>query len=538
MQPNRRFSIYLPIAFALVLITGIVLGYYLMRISFALNHPMLKMGVSKGTVNELIRYIDQNYVDTVSPERLQREAIDGMLLSLDPHSQYIPASEFHDANDPLMGNFDGIGVQFRIERDTVMVVNTVPGGPSEKLGILAGDRIVKVDGKNFANIKVTNEQVMKSLKGPKGTKVKVSIFRRGLKNLIDFTITRAAIPTWSIDASYAVDRNTGYIKLSKFSATTHDELVDAMKKLKEQGVNRLILDLRGNSGGYLNEAIAVADEFLTDGKMIVYTKGLHRPRQEAKATSEGEWDELPVTVLIDEGSASASEIVAGAIQDNDRGTIVGRRSFGKGLVQEQMNLSDGSALRLTVARYYTPTGRCIQKPYTKGAEDYYMEYYHRFEDGELENADSVKMIDSLKYKTPKGKVVYGGGGIMPDVFIPIEKNAALKFFNESSNKGILYQFAFDYTDTHRSELKRFKDAQTFEKGFSITPAMYSEYVAYAESKGIHADQAGIQASQGRIKDLLTAFIARNLFDDKGFYPIYLRTDPGFLKAIQVVEKSK
>jgi carboxyl-terminal processing protease len=536
MQQNRRSFIYLPIAFAMVLALGIILGYYLLRVSFVVNHPLLKMGAGKGTINELIRYIDQNYVDTINPETLQKEAIDGMLLSLDPHSLYIPASDFHEANDPLMGNFDGIGVQFRIERDTVMVINTVPGGPSEKLGILAGDRIVKVDDKNVANIKITNEMVMKGLKGPKGTKVKVSIFRRGLKKLIDFTITRAAIPTWSVDISYAVNKNTGYIKLSKFSATTHEELVTALQQLKNEGVNRLIFDLRGNSGGYLNEAIAVADEFLPSGKLIVYTQGLHRPKQKATSTSEGEWDDLPVTVLIDEGSASASEIVAGAIQDNDRGEIIGRRSFGKGLVQEQISLSDGSALRLTVARYYTPTGRCIQKPYTKGAEEYYMEYYHRYEDGEMESADSVKMVDSLKYKTPGGKTVYGGGGIMPDIFIPLERGAEYKFYNESFSKGIIYQFAFDYTDQHRAEFKRFADVKAYDKGFSITPALYSEYIAYASKNGINATAQDAASSSKRLSELMKAFIARNLFDDKGFYPIYLRSDKGFLRAVQEIGK--
>jgi carboxyl-terminal processing protease len=536
MQSNRRSFIYLPIAFAVVLALGIVLGYYLLRVSFVMNHPMLKMGAGKGTINELIRYIDQNYVDTVNPENLQKEAIDGMLLSLDPHSMYIPASEFHDANDPLMGNFDGIGVQFRIERDTVMVVNTVAGGPSEKLGILAGDRIVKVDDKNIANIKITNELVMKKLKGPKGTKVKVSIFRRGLKKLIDFTITRDVIPTWSVDISYAVAKNIGYVKLSKFSATTHDELVEALKKLKKEGVSKLILDLRGNSGGYLNEAIAVADEFLTSGKLIVYTKGEHRPKQVATATSAGEWDNLPVIVLIDENSASASEIVAGAIQDNDRGEIIGRRSFGKGLVQEQLNLSDGSALRLTVARYYTPTGRCIQKPYTKGAEDYYMEYYHRYEDGEMESADSIKMNDSLKYKTPGGKTVYGGGGIMPDIFVPLERGVAFKFYNESFSKGIIYQFAFDYTDQHRSDFKKYADPKAFDHSFSVTPALYSEYVAYAQKNGIVATPQETAASAEHLCDLMKAFIARNLFDDAGFYPIYLRTDKAFQKAVLELSK--
>lgn len=536
MASNRRPYIYFPIAFALVLIVGIFLGYNLVKITYSFQHPFLKMGAGKNTLAELIRYIDQNYVDSVDAETLHQEAIAGMLLSLDPHSQFIPASDFHDANDPLLGNFDGIGVQFRIERDTVMVINTVAGGPSEKLGILAGDRIVKVDGNNIANIRITNEQVMKKLKGPKGTKVTVTIFRRGLKKLIDFTITRDQIPTWSVDVAYPVTKNTGYIKLSKFSATTHDELVKVLQEFRNTGVNKLILDLRGNSGGYLNEAIAVADEFLPDGKMIVYTQGLHRPKQTATSTSRGEWDDLPVAILIDEGSASASEIVAGAIQDNDRGTIIGRRSFGKGLVQEQVNLSDGSALRLTVARYYTPTGRCIQKPYTNGKEEYFMEYYHRFEDGELDNADSIKMIDSLKYRTPGGKIVYGGGGIMPDIFIPIERGNEYKFYNESVNKGILLQYAFDYTDQHRPELKRFADEKQFDAGFFITPAILNDYVQFAGKNGITGTAGEVESSSNRIKDLMKAYIARNLFDEKGFYPIFLRTDKGFRQALEVLGK--
>lgn len=536
MNNFRRLNIYLPIAFALTLAAGLLLGYYLMRASFVSNHAFLFDKRAGNSVGQIIQYIKQNYVDTVNAEQLNEEAIKGMLLSLDPHSQFIPASDFHDATDPLMGKFDGIGVQFRIEYDTIIVMNTVPGGPSEKLGIRGGDRIVQVDGKNVANIKITNEQVMKLLKGPKGTKVKVGIKRKGERKLIDFTIVRDAIPTWSIDISYPFSKDAGYIKLSKFSATTHDELAEALKKLKEQGIRKVILDLRGNSGGFLNEAITVSDEFLPAKKLIVYTEGLNRPKQSAYATSEGEWDDLPVVVLIDEGSASASEIVAGAIQDNDRGMVIGRRSFGKGLVQEQLNLNDGSALRLTVARYYTPTGRCIQKPYSAGADDYYMEYYHRFEDGELENADSIKLNDSLKYKTPGGKVVYGGGGIMPDVFIPVERDSSLAFFNESANKGLLYQFAFDYSDRHRNELMKFKDWNSFDRYFSITPALYGEFVAYAEKNGVKAAPAARSSSELRIAGLLKAFIARNIYNDAGFYPIYLRTDKTFLKAVEIVNR--
>jgi carboxyl-terminal processing protease len=433
-----------------------------------------------------------------------------------------------------MGNFEGIGIQFRIEKDTVMVVNTLPGGPSEKVGLLAGDRIVKVDGKNIAGIKLENEKVMKLLKGPKGTKVKVTIFRRGLSKLNDFNITRDVIPTWSIDISYAVNADIGYVKLSKFSATTDDELQKALFELKNLGVKKLILDLRGNAGGYLQEAIAVSDEFLPTHKLIVYTQGLHRSKQIAESTSEGIWEDLPLVVLIDEGSASASEIVAGAIQDNDRGTIIGRRSFGKGLVQEQINLSGGSALRLTVARYYTPTGRSIQKPYNKGAEDYYMDYYHRLKDGELENADSIKPNDSMKYTTPGGKTVYGGGGITPDIFVPVEHDTKLKFFNESVNKGVLYQFAFDYTDRNRSVLQSYKDINQFDKKFNITADIFAEYIAFAEKSGIKYSQAEISNSQKQVNELMKSYIARNLFDAKGFYPIYLRTDEAFKKAVEAL----
>ncbi len=535
MENNRRSFTFLPIAFALVLVIGILTGYYMMRSSFLQRLP-IKAVQTKNTLNELIRLIDNNYVDSVNPQKLHDEAITGMLISLDPHSVYIPASEFADANDPLMGNFEGIGVQFRIERDTVMVVNTIPGGPSEKVGLLAGDRIVKVDGKNIAGVKIENNQVMKLLKGPKNTKVTVSIFRRGLKRLNDFTITRGIIPTWSIDISYAVNSSVGYIKLSKFSATTAEELQEALQELKAKGINKLILDLRGNSGGYLQEAIAVADEFLPGNKLIVYTKGLHRPKQVAKSTSGGLWEDLPVIVLIDEGSASASEIVAGALQDNDRGTIIGRRSFGKGLVQEQVSLSDGSALRLTVARYYTPTGRCIQKSYSKGSEEYYMEFYHRMTDGELYSADSTKQNDSLKYTTPGGKIVYGGGGIMPDIFVPVERNAGLKFYNESVNKGILYQFTFDYTDANRAKLISYKTAEQFDNMFSVSSSMYNDYVAYAEKNGIKYPPAELASSQNKINELMKSYIARNLFDAKGFYPIFLRTDNTFQKAIEVISK--
>lgn len=539
MNPNRRLFIYLPIAFALVLIAGMYIGTKLYKVAVLNNSSFMNLRAgNSNTINDVINYINQDYVDSIGKQQLQESAIKGLLESLDPHSMFIPASEFKEANDPLMGNFDGIGVQFRIERDTVAVINTVTGGPSEKVGILAGDRIVKVDGKPFTGKKITNEVVMKALKGQRGTTVKVSVFRRSQKKPIDFKIVRDVIPTYSIDISYPVDKTTGYIKLSKFSATTADELSQSLTDLSNKGIHKLILDLRGNSGGYLQAAIAVADQFLKDKKLIVYTEGHNRPRNYAYATSEGQWENNPLVVLIDEGSASAAEIVAGALQDNDRCMVVGRRSFGKGLVQEQLNLRDGSAIRLTVARYYTPTGRCIQKPYNNGTEEYYGEFYHRFIDGELESSDSIKFADSLKFKTPGGKTVYGGGGIMPDVFIPLEKDLKLKFYNEAVNKGTLYQFAFDYTDENRAQLKRFGSFAGYDSNFKVDQVVYDKFVAYAAKNDVKGDASAIAAARPRIAELLKAFIARNLYDDKGFYPIYLRSDKTFISANQILKKEK
>lgn len=539
MNSNRRFFIYLPIAFALVLIAGIFLGTKLYKVAILNNSSFINFRTGdNNTLNDVINYLSQEYVDSIGKQQLQESAIKGLLESLDPHSMYIPASEFKEANDPLMGNFDGIGVQFRIERDTVAVINTVTGGPSEKVGMLAGDRIVKVDGKLFTGKKVTNETVMKALKGQRGSIVNVSIFRRGQRKLIDFKIVRDVIPTYSIDISYPVNNTTGYIKLSKFSATTADEFSQSLTGLSNKGIHKLILDLRGNSGGYLQAAIAVADQFLKDKKLIVYTEGHNRPRNYAYATSEGQWENNALVVLIDEGSASAAEIVAGALQDNDRCIVVGRRSFGKGLVQEQLNLRDGSAIRLTVARYYTPTGRCIQKPYNNGTADYYGEYYHRFTDGELETSDSIKFADSLKFKTPGGKTVYGGGGIMPDVFIPIEKNLKLKYYNEAVNKGTLYQFAFDYTDANRKSLKRFGSSEAFDRNFNVDQPVFDAFVAYARKNEVKGDHDLIAAARPRIESLLKAYIARNIYEDKGFYPIYLRSDKAFIAAFEILQKGK
>ena len=533
MNNSKRYTIYLPIAFSLVLIAGIYLGVLLTRNGS--ENVTLQLNTSgEGKVDDIISYIEQNYVDTVDHTKLETTAIKEMLKDLDPHSVYITADEFHNTNDELFGSFEGIGISFRIERDTITVINPIPGGPSEKVGLMAGDRIVLIDDTLVAGVGVTNNDAVRKLKGKKGTKVKVSIFRRGIPKLIDFTITRDVIPTYSLDVAYMVDDETGYIKLRNFSATTNKEFRKATRDLLKEGMNKLILDLRGNPGGFLDAAIGVADEFLPSGKLIVYTEGLHRPKNYAFATDKGVLKDKEVVVLIDGGSASASEIVAGALQDNDRGTIIGRRSFGKGLVQEQMLLPDGSAFRLTVARYYTPTGRCIQRPYEegeKGFEDYYSEFYHRYVDGELLSADSIHFADSLKYITPGGKVVYGGGGIMPDIYIPMITDSVHTYYNILSNKGLVFQFAFDYTDAHRAELKKYRTPEKFEREFKMTDNKYADLVNYTEEKGIEATQEEIDVSKNKIKTLFKSFVGRNILEDEAFYPVYLKIDTTFNRAV-------
>jgi carboxyl-terminal processing protease len=522
-----------------MVVLGLFIGIFASVVS---ENILLKRNprvIAASKYDEVMHFINKMYVDTVKTSELEEEAIVAMMEELDPHSQYIPKEEFDAVNDPLLGSFEGIGVQFRIVEDTVTIVNTIKGGPSEKVGIMAGDRIVYVDDSLVAGVKIKNEGVMRLLKGPKGTKVKVKNYRRGVTGLMEFTITRDVIPTYSVDIAYMLDDTTGYIKLSKFSATTHREFVNAAKKLKKEGMTQLVFDLRGNGGGYLNEAVDIVDEFLPKGSLVVFTEGRFRPKTEFKARKKGLLEDMPVTVLIDDESASASEIVAGALQDNDRGTIVGRRSFGKGLVQEQVMLSDGSAIRVTVARYYTPTGRCIQKPFTGGKlEDYLYESIDRYTNGELFSEDSIHLDTTLKYFTPKGKVVYGGGGIMPDVYVPLVNDSTEYYFNRIVNLGILYQYAFDYCDRHRQELNRFKTVADFDRSFRVTDAMFNELVAQAEKKGIKGNEVERQVARREADILLKAYIARDLFDDEGFYPVYRPMDDVLQKALEVLSEAK
>jgi carboxyl-terminal processing protease len=536
MENNRRIYIYLPIVLALVLILGIWLGN---KLSFSSNDKMNKVLFVKPAVtdkvNELMNYVEEDYVDSVGQDVLTVNAIDGILENLDPHSQYIPADDFRDVEDQLHNNFEGIGIQFRIEKDTIMVVQVIPGGPSDKAGLRAGDRIVKINDSLVAGTGLTSNQAVKLLKGKRGSEVKVGIFRRGLTDLIPFTLIRDVIPTYSIDIAYMVNDSIGYIKLSRFAADTYEEMVTALNKLLEKGMKRMVLDLRDNSGGYLQAAIKIADEFLPDKELIVYTEGHNRPNNYAYATNEGLFEKNKLVILINESSASASEIVAGAIQDNDRGLIVGRRSFGKGLVQEQLNFSDGSAVRLTVARYHTPTGRNIQRPYKNGTKEYYEELYERYASGEMENPDSIAFADTIKYHTPGGKVVYGGGGIMPDVYVALKAEGKDKLYNKMNHQGVIFQFAFDYTDTQRAGLQ-YKTVDDFRNNFKVNDKLFNDLLDYARSQKMTFTPAEVQDSEFKIKTLLKAYIGRNLLDDEAFYPVYHEVDKIFQVGLSSLEK--
>lgn len=531
---NHRIYFYIPIIICVFFGMGILAGHFLPGGNSTLTND--KFGPVNNKLDAVLEYIQEEYVDSVSKDKLVELSIPALLQNLDPHSIYIPAAEFNDLNEPLEGEFEGIGVQFNIQNDTIIVVNTVSGGPSERRGIMAGDRIVKINDTLVAGIKIKNADVMKKLKGKKDSHVKLSIKRANIKNLLLFDITRDKIPLVSIDAAFMANKNTGYIKISKFARTTAQEFRNAIFTLQQQGMKKIIVDLRGNGGGYLDAATQIADEFLPEGKLIVYTKGRSRTQANTFATSEGSCQNEEIIVLIDEWSASASEIFAGAIQDNDRGTIIGRRSFGKGLVQEPVFFHDGSSLRLTVARYYTPTGRCIQRPYNNGETSYYEEIADRYNNGEMEIKDSIKQNDSLKFKTPGGKIVYGGGGIMPDIFVPIDTSGITKYFSEVVSRALIYKFAFDYTDNNRNRLKSFHTWQELEK-YLDKINLLSLFIDYSSKNGITPNNQDIDKSKQLINTHLKAYVIRNIFDDKGFYPVALQVDNVYQAAIKYFEKN-
>ncbi len=532
-----RFKIYLPFIFALVLIAGFLLGLNLRTDPGvpSSEKKFFSIGVDRyDKVNDIINYVYDSYVDSVSRETLTEETIKSLLKNLDPHSAYIPASAFREMNDPLMGGFEGIGIEFNMTNDTVVVINPIAGGPSETAGIMPGDRIVKVEGEPIAGVNMATNEVVSKLKGEKGTKVNVSVYRRGVDELLEFELVRDKIPSYSLDIAYMVDAEVGYVRLNKFSATTHQEFVMAVEQLDRKGMGKLILDLRGNGGGFLDAAINLADEFLEPQKLIVYTDGRKRPATYAHARRNGSFETRPLVVLIDEWSASASEIIAGAVQDNDRGVIIGRRSFGKGLVQEQVQLGDGSALRLTVARYYTPTGRSIQKPYENGEEEYFSEFLQRYYDGELEHPDSIRFDDSLRFETPAGREVYGGGGIMPDIFIPLETGDHTRFFNQVSNRGLLYRFAFDFADRNRSKLEKYESAENFVSSFTLDRQIFNEFLGFVREQGVSTDNISSE-SEAMTKNYLKAYMGRNIFGMEAFFPVLHTRDQAFQKAVEMLK---
>ena len=529
---NTNRSVLLPLLLALSLTAGILIGNYLPKQNSSSQHSTFRARNDK--INSILNIIESDYVDSVNRTDLVEAAIPAILKKLDPHSVYIPAKELTRANEPLQGNFDGIGISFNLLTDTILVISTIPGGPSEKLGLLPGDKIIYVNDSLVAGKRLSDDKVMGMLKGPRGTVVRIKILRKGHNELLPFEITRDKIPIHSVDVSYMINDHTGYIRINNFAVNTFDEFIKGLRELKEKGMNKLILDLRGNSGGVMEAAIQIANQFLKEGQLIVYTKGRTQPRNEARATGKGEFETGDLVVLIDEWSASASEILAGAIQDNDRGTIIGRRSFGKGLVQEPVPFADGSGMRLTIARYYTPTGRSIQKPYNNGFDEYYDDLNERYRRGEFEVSDSIHFSDSLKFTTPGGRIVYGGGGIMPDRFIPVDTAEISPYFLKV--RPLIYQFALKYTENYRENLKKYTETGEMEK-YLDRQGLLDQFTEFAfKTHGIKKNPEDMKISGKIIHTQLKAYIARNILDNKGFYPIWQNLDTTLNYAIDFLGK--
>ncbi len=534
MKKIKNTQTYMPIFLALMLAIGIFIGKSL--IPENQKNERFYISRCKNKIDKVLSLIEHNYVDSISKNMLEETAIFALFDSLDPHSTYIPAKKLKKVNEPLKGEFSGIGIQFNMIDDTVRVIETIANGPSEKVGIKPGDKIVKINDTTVAGVSTSTNTIVSRLKGPKGTTVEVSIARRGIKKLIDFEITRDNIPLESVDVSYMINNSIGYIKLSNFSRKTPDEFYEGIKMLTDYGMHKIILDLRGNGGGYMGTAIQLADHFLKDKKLIVYTKGKYTKRKNYYATSAGILQNIDVVVLIDEFSASASEIVAGAIQDNDRGTIIGRLSFGKGLVQQQIPLDDGSAVRLTVARYYTPTGRCIQKSYRNGKVDYYNELTRRYTNGDVYHPDSIHFNDSLKYITPKGDTVYGGGGIMPDIYVPKDTSNISPYISNVIRKGLIYKFAFDYVDDHRDQLNKFDHWKALFEHLDDENVL-SQFFDYTANKGVKLKTQQTKEAKNDLNVELIANIIRHIYGNEGYYPAIQEIDNTLKRAIRLMENN-
>ncbi len=531
---NKKLNkIYLPIFFAIVLVAGILLGKALNKNPHT-NYSQLYRANDK--LGVIIDYIETRYVDTISRSKLEESAIPGILEELDPHSVYIPARNMQAVNEDMQGNFEGIGVTFNYLSDTAIITSVITGGPSNKVGVLAGDRIIMVDDSLIAGQNISSNDVVGMLKGEKGTKVTVSLERKNVSELIDIEIIRDKIPLYSVDVSYMIDDEIGFIKINRFSGTTYDEFMDGAAKLIDQGMKKLILDLRGNTGGYMVAATKIVDQFLEKGKMIVYTQGKSSPKQNIYSSAHGICKDIELVILQDDFAASASEILAGAIQDNDRGKIIGRRSFGKGLVQEPYQLSDGSVIRLTIARYYTPTGRSIQKPYSDDKKDYYNDLNDRYKHGEFLEADSIQFADSLKFVTPGGNIVYGGGGIMPDIFVPLDTTGYSKYYAETVRKGVLYNFAFKYVDERRELFTKYNNAKEIND-YLESINIFDQFADYAVQNGVPKTTKGFNYSRHLVNTQVKANIARNIIDNNGFYPIIRDVDTTLKIAISYFKEN-
>lgn len=530
----KKSLVILPLIIAISVAGGILLGNLLKKNS---QSTMTGYGFHQpNKMATIFNLIENGYVDSIDTKSIMEKIIPEILKNLDPHTSYIPARNMQEVREEMRGNFSGIGVQFSVQEDTVRVIEVVSGGPSSKVGILPGDRIVRVQDSIIAGVNVKNETVLNLLRGEKNSKVEVGILRKGYEGELDFEITRDDIPLYSVDVSYMIDEVTGFIKVSRFTETTYDEFMEGLQKLKVSGAEKVIIDLRQNPGGSLVAVIQMVDEFLKKGEPILYTEGLNQPRKTYNSSGKNTWSEMEVFVLIDEISASASEIFAGAMQDNDRGIVIGRRSFGKGLVQEQIPLMDGSALRLTVARFYTPSGRCIQSSYENGTEEYYQNIYERFHSMDQLVADSTHFPDSLQYKTKSGRIVYGGGGIMPDFFVPADTAGNSDYFSKIFRKGLIYSYAYNYADQNREVLSTFKTVDEFDNYLEKIDVL-KIFIEHAKEKGIPPDENGIEASGEIIKTQLKAYIARNIIGDEGFFPIIRQIDNTLMRAIEISRKN-
>lgn len=534
MDKNKRLAVWLPVIIACSIALGVFVGNTYNFQRQGKNRPI----TSNNKINAILDIIDEQYVDTVNMNQLIEGAIPKIFSELDPHSVYISAEDASMVNEELEGSFSGIGVSFNMQTDTILIISVISGGPAEKAGLQPFDRIITINDSIYTGKKTSQEKVIKTLRGAKNSTVRLGVKRNNEPDLLYFDVTRGDVPVHTVDAAYAVDNGIGYIKVSKFARTTYNEFITAIAKLKQVGCESFIIDLRNNTGGYMDAANNMINEFMPEGRLIVYTEGKSFPRADVYANGTGTCKENPIVVLTDEISASASEIFSGAIQDNDRGLIIGRRTYGKGLVQTQIAMSDGSALRLTIARYYTPSGRCIQKSYELGKnEEYDQDIYNRYMHGEFDSADSIKVDDNLKFQTAIGRTVYGGGGIMPDIFIPRDTSGITSYYTNVVNSNVLYLFALDYSDKQHDQLASFKNWKELYAYLQQQPIL-EQFVEFAASKGIKKRPTLINISGKLIENQLHAYIVRNFFDDEGFYPIFLKDDVTLKRAVEVMKQGK